>query len=67
MKHKREKYEHKLSKYFLNPCLFRVCSYGYSVVHKKEIHLSKILISVVFVFLVLNLPRLVIGIYEISR
>ena len=45
----------------------RVTSYGFSVVHKKEAHITKILITVVIVFLLLNLPRLVVGLYEISR
>jgi len=45
----------------------RVCSYGFSVVHKKEVHLTRILISIVISFLVLNLPRLILGLYEISR
>ena len=45
----------------------RVTSYGFSVVHKKDVHLTRILISIVITFLFLNLPRLGIGLFEISR
>ena len=47
--------------------LFRMCSYGYTMVHRKDLHLTKIVFTIVLVFLVLNLPRLVLGVYEISR
>jgi hypothetical protein len=42
-------------------------SYGYSVVHRKDLHLTRIVVTIVLVFLVLNLPRLVLGVFEISR
>ena len=46
---------------------FRMSSYGYSVVHRKDLHLTRIVVTIVLVFLVLNLPRLVLGVFEISR
>ena len=42
-------------------------TYGYSVVHRKDLHLTRIVVTIVLVFLVLNLPRLVLGVFEISR
>ena len=44
-----------------------MCSYGYTMVHRKDLHLTKIVFTIVLVFLVLNFPRLVLGVYEISR
>ena len=46
---------------------YRMSSYGYSVVHRKDLHLTRIVVTIVLVFLVLNLPRLVLGVFEISR
>ena len=45
----------------------RMSSYGYSIVHRKDLHLTRIVVIIVLVFLVLNFPRLVLGVYEISR
>ena len=33
----------------------------------KYLHLTRIVVTIVLVFLVLNLPRLVLGVFEISR
>ena len=37
------------------------------MVHRKDIHLTRIVVTIVLVFLVLNMPRLVLGVFEISR
>ena len=50
-----------------NTLLTRMSSYGYSVVHRKDMHLTRIVVTIVLVFLFLNSPRLVLGVYEISR
>ena len=45
----------------------RMRSYGYCLIHRKDIHLTKIVFTIVLVFLLLNLPRLLLGMFEISR
>ena len=40
---------------------FRMSSYG------KDLHLTRTVVTIVLVFLVLNLPRLVLGVFDISR
>ena len=54
-----------------NACIYlispRMCSYGYCFIHRQDLHLTKIVFTIVYLFLVLNLPRLVLGVFEISR
>ena len=44
-----------------------MCSYGYSFIHRQDLHLTRIVLTIVILFLTLNLPRLVLGLFEISR
>ena len=50
--------------YFYLP---RMYSYGFTLIHRKDLHLTKIVFTIVLVFLLLNLPRLLLGMFEISR
>ena len=50
-----------------SPLFIRMSVYGYSVVHRKDVHLTRIVVTIVLVFLALNFPRMVLGMYEISR
>ena len=47
--------------------LFRFQSFGFMIAQRKDVQMTKILLAVVLVFLLLNLPRLILGILEISR
>ena len=52
----------------MNTCLmFRMSSAGYSVTQRKDAHLTKIVLSTVLVFLIINMPRLVMGVWEMFR
>ena len=42
-------------------------SYGYYMAHRKDLQLTRIVVIIVLVFLLLNIPRPVLGILEISR
>ena len=37
------------------------------MVHRKDLHLTRIVVIIVLVFLVLNMPRLVLGVFEMTR
>ena len=39
----------------------------YALIHRKDLHLTRIVFTIVVVFLLLNLPRLLLGVFEISR
>ena len=47
--------------------LVRFLSFGFTIAQRKNVQMTKILLAVVLVFLLLNLPRLILGIMEISR
>ena len=42
-------------------------SFGFSLVQRKDVHLTRIVVIIVLVFLVINLPRVGLGVFEISR
>ena len=47
--------------------MFRMCSAGYSLTQRKDAPLARIVLITVLVFLVINMPRLVMGVFEMSR
>ena len=46
---------------------YRFLSFGFTIAQGKDVQMTKILLTVVLTFLLLNLPRLILGIFEISR
>ena len=51
----------------LDQSLHRFLSFGFTIAQRKDVQMTRILLAVVLVFLLLNLPRLILGILEISR
>ena len=47
--------------------LVRFLSFGFTIAQRKDVQMTRILLTVVLVFLLLNLPRLILGVLEISR
>ena len=45
----------------------RMSSGGYSVAQRKDAHLTRIVLITVLVFLLINMPRLLMGVWEMSR
>ena len=45
----------------------RFLSFGFTIAQRKDVQMTRILLTVVVVFLLLHLPRLILGIFEISR
>jgi len=45
----------------------RYLSFGFTIAQGKDVQMTRILLTVVLTFLLLNLPRLILGIFEISR